>query len=177
MIEQNGLIIIIGFLFYLINLAFLISGSVILTNTDTLSSSDEDFHIVWVCNLVLTIISGLSAFIQCTTCCGSNKKDDDSNGNNNIFEAISLAISIWALVLWFEKINLSNLEQQYFSLFMLMKIRVYYTLVLFGLASAIIVGFILFCCFSCCSTNETKPNKKNKVNLTGLDENLQVTNV
>ncbi len=170
-----------GFLFYLINLTFLISGSVILTNTDTLSSSDEDFHIVWVCNLVLTIISGLAAFIQCTTCCGTSKNKDDDNGNNNLFEAICLGVSIWALVLWFEKINLTALEEQYFSLFMLMKIRVYYTLVLFGLVGAILVGYILYCCFSCCCcTEETKPKKKKKnVNFSGLDETLQpqVTNV
>ena len=97
---------------FFINLAFTIGGSIVLDNSSELSN-DSEFSNVWICNLVLTILSGIGAFISITRCCYfdlSSRNNDDKEKNNNL-EVITqlggLGISIWALILYFQKTDLS----------------------------------------------------------------------
>ena len=150
-------ILILNFLLFLINLTFTISGSIILDQNKELSNENE-FQNVWISNLILTIISGIGAFISLTTCCGLTQSGNDENeksNKNHIFEVIGLGVSIWALVIFFDAdTNLGKLESDYYSLFMLFQIRVYYCLTLFGILGLILVLCLIYCCFAsifvCC---------------------------
>ena len=54
---------IMGIIVFLINLAFTIGGSIVLDNSSELSN-DSEFSNVWICNLVLTILSGIEYLNQ-----------------------------------------------------------------------------------------------------------------
>lgn len=178
--------IIIKILVFLINTSFLVAGSIICKNTNELGSASEEFHLAWVCNLVLTCLSGVAAFIDFVTCCGLSKKEEDKNSSlTELFNLGGLGVSIWALVLWFEELNLNNFEKTYYSLFMLMQIRVYFTLVTFGILAVILLGACCVCCISIASdkqqVEESKENNSNTLpygsdfsNLVNDEEKIEV---
>ena len=162
--KDNLLIVIIKILFFLINASFLIAGAIICKNTNELGSSDEKFHLAWVCTLVLTCISGVATFLDFVTCCGITKKEEDKNNSlTDLMNIGGLGVAIWALVLWFEELNLNEFENSYYSLFMLMQIRVYFTLVIFG-----ILALVLVCGCGCLCVAVINEDKNKDV---GIDTN------
>jgi hypothetical protein len=148
---------------FFINLAFTIGGSIVLDNSSELSN-DSEFSNVWICNLVLTILSGIGAFISITRCCYfdlSSRNNDDKEKNNNL-EVITqlggLGISIWALILYFQKTDLEALNDASHQLFVLLEIRMYFTLIAFGIFALILIIMFGFCCVSLFSVES--PDKK-----------------
>jgi hypothetical protein len=145
--ESNCLIFTklgLGILSFLINLGFVIAGSIILDNTSDLSSNSE-FSNVWICNLVLTILSGVGIFVLLNKFCQS---DDNNNSSDLLATLGSLGVSIWALILYFDKTDLNLLKNESNELFILFEVRVYFTLVSFGLLGLVLLLSIIWCCYS-----------------------------
>ncbi|VVU94580.1 hypothetical protein CPAV1605_305 [seawater metagenome] len=146
----------LGFSAFCINLSFLIAGGIICKETDALNSSDEEFHLAWVCNLVLTCISGVGALSGLCGCCGIFDNEDNRNKSNdtaNLINTIGLGVTIWAFVMWFQELNLQDFENEYYSLFMLMQIRVYFSLAIFGIIVLIIMGVCCGGCYHLCKND------------------------
>ena len=77
------------------------------------------------------------------------ESDNDQN-ETNLVNAGALEVTIWAFILWFEDLNLALFKESYYSLFILMQIRVYFTLVIYGIGCAVLVFSIIFICVQCC---------------------------
>lgn len=151
---------IMGIIGFLINLAFTIGGSIVLDNSSELSN-DSEFSNVWICNLVLTILSGIGAFISITRCCyfDSSSRNSDDKDKNNSLEVItqlgSIGISIWALILYFQKTDLEALNDASHQLFVLLEIRMYFTLIVFGILALVLIVMFGFCCVTICKVEST----------------------
>ena len=159
--EQNFLIfmVILNLIFFLCNLAFTIGGSIVLNMNNEASNSSDEFFTVWLSNLILTIVSGIGCLAMCFNCCGflnlKEKEEDRKSNNNSLFELINLGVSIWAMIIYFDnKVDLDLLESQHYSLFMLLKIRVFYSIAAFSLVGLILVGVCITGCAIICSDRE-----------------------
>ena len=168
--ESNCIIITkigLGILSFLINLGFVIAGSIILAQTNNLSSNSE-FSNVWICNLVLTIFSGIAALILLNRCCQS---DELKNNNSELIATLgSLGVSIWALILYFEETNLNSLKDESNELFMLFTVRIYFTLVGFGMIGIVLIISIILCCYE---LNQDNTNNKQEYTITS-ENSIQI---
>ena len=134
---------IFSLLSFLINLGFLIAGSIILNDTSDLSS-DSEFSNIWICNLILTILSGFGAIIALKLFC---KTDNQDNSLDILIQLGSVGVSIWAIILYYEKTDLNSLQNESNELYLLLVIRVYCTLIGFGLGFFGLLIGIFLCCF------------------------------
>ena len=158
----------LGILSFLINLGFVIAGSIILDETNNLSNNSE-FANVWICNLVLTILSGIAALILLNRCCQS---DELKNNNSELIATLgSLGVSIWALILYFEETDLNSLKDESNELFMLFTVRIYFTLVGFGMIGIVLLISIILCCYEFNQDTNNKPDDNNKQKYTITSEN------
>lgn len=136
--DVNTVSFILFTLAFLINLCFLITGSIVAVNTYELNYSESEFYSTWVCNLILTILSGLTALNHFCTC---------DNNKYKIFAILTLCtfgFSVWLLILWFNYLDLNLLEEQYVSLYILTKIRMYFTLIVTGIIFLGIIGGLIW---------------------------------
>jgi hypothetical protein len=136
--DVNIVFFILSTLAFLINLCFLITGCIVAVNTDELIFSEQDFYSTWVCNLILTILAGL---------CALNYFCTQDNNKYRIFAILSVltfGFSVWLLILWFNYLDLNLLEEQYVSLYILTKIRMYFTLIVTGIIFLGIIGGLIW---------------------------------
>jgi len=139
----------LSILLFCSNLAFTIGGSIVLDKTNVASDSDNEFFNVWLSNIILTIISGIVSLVSLFTCCGLTSIDSDNKSNKDkTIELVNLGVSIWTMIIYFGgQTDLSGLESEYYPLFMLLKIRVFYSVTMLSLIGLIIA---LYCLFACC---------------------------
>lgn len=139
-------ILILNSLLFCCNMAFTIGGSIILDHNKNMGNSDSTFFNVWLSNLILTVISGISSFVILCTCCGLTQIDNEKSQKNQIFEIIALAVSIWTVIIYFgDNTDMSLLESDHYSLYMLLKIRVFYSIALFSIVGIILTILLLYC--------------------------------
>ena len=127
---------------------------IILKDTDYLTDSDEKYHEVWICNLVLTCGSGFSTLLVLQSGCGSsndNKKDSFAL----LVQNAVFAVSIWCLYLWFDEIDLKDFKNESFGLYTLTAIRVYFAITAFSIVGLAILGPLIWIFISCCKNNRT----------------------
>lgn len=148
---------IFSLLSFLINLGFLIAGSIILNDTSDLSS-DSEFSNIWICNLILTILSGFGAIIALKLFC---KTDNQDNSLDILIQLGSVGVSIWAIILYYEKTDLNSLQNESNELYLLFVIRVYCTLIGFGLGFFGLLIGIFLCCFYLWKDEEDQETKEN----------------
>ncbi|VVU94524.1 hypothetical protein CPAV1605_249 [seawater metagenome] len=142
--ELNCIIISVNLLFFLINLGFSIGGIIILNETNELLNKTGPQYHIWLCNLVLTILSVLSCFIALMTRCGVGIRNKINLERDRGADFVSLGISIWIFILWFDQLNITTFQENYHNLFFLTKIRVFYFLIIISLGIFIMMCYIVY---------------------------------
>jgi hypothetical protein len=155
-------ILILNSLFFCCNMAFTIGGSIILDQNKNVGNSDNTFFNVWLSNLILTVLSGISSIVILSTCCGLTQIDNEKKSDKNqLCDFIGLGISIWTLIIYFgDNIDMSLLESDHYSLYMLLKFRVFYSIGLFSIIGLLLFGMLLYCicgiiCMCCFNQEKT----------------------
>ena len=166
-------ILLFNTIIFCCNLAFTIGGSIILDQYNSQSDPDQKFFNVWLSNLILTIISGIQSFYLLFTCCGLTQVDsEDKTNNNQLIEIINLGISIWVLIIFYEKdTDISGLKEDYYNLYFLLAARVYYTITLLSILGIILAFFFIALCIGGIYTLVVKTDEEESIR--GEDQSIR----